>query len=252
MYRQGIEVKRDTNAGVLFEYPSSLAVVEEIFPGASEKVAYPHDEDYLVHVNHQGTDIACIAGHGASVAACMAERLRVYGAQTLIRIGTCGALSKEVQLWEPIITTACFSDEGTSRHYLPEGFPILPNQKLNRALRKKFEKKGIVPQEGITITTDGRWRENSILLKKLHELGVISIEMETAAILAVAHYRKLFGAAINIATDLPVDEDTGLDFKGVPDRENYDRNMDESLRRIIPVVFDTIAAFQKVIAGTSI
>lgn len=248
MYREGIEVKRDTNVGVLFEYPSGFDIVERLFPDSHEKIYYPNDEDYVVHVNSKGTDVAFIAGHGASVAACMAERLRVYGAQALVRIGTCGALSKTVRLWEPIITTACFSDEGTSRHYLPKGFPIVSNPTLNRVLREHFEKNGISPQEGISITTDGRWREDPALFKKLNELGVISVEMETAAILAVAQYRKLFAAAINIAADLPADVQNKHDFKGIPDREKYDENFDKSLRKIIPIVIDALVAFQKVIS----
>lgn len=252
MYKQGIEVKKDTNAGVLFEYPSCLEVVEKLFPDNHERVYYPDDEDYVVHVNREGTDVAFIAGHGASIAACKAERLRVYGAQALVRIGTCGALSNTVRLWEPIITTACFSDEGTSGHYLPKGFPIIPNPALNRALREHFEKNGITPQEGITITTDGRWREDPELFKKLHGLGVISVEMETAAILAVAQYRKLFGAAINIAADLPADVESGHDFKGIPDRENYDENLNRSLRQIIPIVIDTLVAFQRAILATNL
>jgi uridine phosphorylase len=250
MYREGIEVKRDTNAGILLEYPSCLEVVEKLFPDSCERIYYPNDEDSVVHVNREGIDVAFIAGHGASIAACMAERLRVYGAQALVRIGTCGALSKTVRLWEPIITTACFSDEGTSRHYLPEGFPIVSNPALNLALREHFEKSGITPQEGISITTDGRWREDPGLFKKLHELGVVSVEMETAAILAVAQYRKLFGAAINIATDLPADVESEHDFKGIPDRENYDENFDKSLRIIIPIVIDTLVAFQRVVLAS--
>ncbi len=122
MYREGIEVKRDTNMGVLFEKPSWLRVVEELYPNNAERVNYPNDQDNVVHIKSGDVDIAFIAGQGSSVAACMAERLRVYGAQALVRIGTCGALSKTVRLWEPIITTACFSDEGTSKHYLPGGF----------------------------------------------------------------------------------------------------------------------------------
>lgn len=248
MYREGIEVKRDTNAGIIFEYPSSLEIVEKLFSDSHEKIHYPNDEDYVVHVRHEGADIACIAGHGASIAACMAERLRVYGAETLVRIGTCGALSKKVRLWEPIITTACFSAEGTSKHYLPAGFPIVSHPILNRYLREHFEKNGMIPQEGISVTTDGRWREDPELFKKLNELGVISVEMETAAILAVAQYRRLFAAAINIATDLPADEESEHAFKGIPDRENYDANFESCLRKIVPIVFDTIAAFRKVIS----
>lgn len=253
MYREGIEVKRNTDMGILFEYPSSLRMVEKLFPDSYQRVDYPNDEDEVVHIMHEGTDIACIVGHGASVAACMAERLRVYGAQAMVRIGTCGALADTVRLWEPIITTACFGDEGTSKHYLPPGFPIVSSPALNRALRIQFEKNGIRPQEGISITTDGRWKEDPDLFKKLHKLGVISVEMETAAIFAVAQQRGLFAAAINIATDFPAaDTESDDAFKGIPDRENYDKNFDKSFAKIIPIVVETLAAFKKIIEASRI
>ncbi len=70
--------------------------------------------------------------------------------------------------------------------------------------------------------------------------------METAAILAVAQYRKLFGAAINIAADLPADVESKDDFKGVPDRESYPARLEKSLKTIIPIVVATLVEIKTV------
>jgi purine-nucleoside phosphorylase len=245
MYKQGIEVKRNTDMGVLFEKSSWLQVVEEIYPDTSKRIYYPNDQDYVIHVKEGCTDIAFIAAQGSSMAACMAERLRVYGAKAMVRIGTCGALSKDIIPWVPIITTGCVSDEGTSSHYLPRNFPIIPNLGLNCKLIQTFEEVGTQYQTGITVTTDGRWRENVKLLEKLNQLGVASIEMETAAILAVCHFRRLIGAAINIPTDSPT-ENSNDDFKGIPDRETYPTLLRASLKKIIPIVVNTLSAIKTV------
>jgi len=214
MYKQGIEVKRETNFGVILEKSSWFSLVETLFP-KSERIYYPNDQDEVLHIIVDDIDIAFISGQGSSMVACMTERLRVYGSKAIIRIGTCGALSKEIKLWCPIITTACFSSEGTSKHYLPSGYPIVSDFNLNTLLIKRLTEGGVDYQQGITVTTDGRWREDPVLLKQLCQLGVISIEMETAAILSVCQFRKLPAAAINIPTDLPADEESEEDFKGI-------------------------------------
>ena len=175
----------------------------------------------------------------------MTERLRVYGAKAIIRIGTCGALSGSVKLWNPIVTIACFSSEGTSRHYLPDGYPILSDINLNALLIKKLTEKGIDYQQGITVTTDGRWRENPELLKQLSQLGAVSIEMETAAILSVCQFRKIPASAINIPADLPTDEDDKNDLKGVPNIETYHSDVKKIMGKIIPVAVDTLNDYYK-------
>lgn len=200
MYKQGIEVKKEIDLGIIVEKPAWFSFVESIYP-KSERVYFPDDQDEMLCINHGGTVIGFVAGKGSSVAACMTERLRVYGAKAIIRIGTCGALSRLIKIWSPIITTACFSSEGTSGHYLPKGYPIISNPVLNNVLIKKMTEANIDYYQGVTVTTDGRWRENPVLMKQAGELGAMSIEMETAAILSVCQFRKIPAAAINIPAE---------------------------------------------------
>lgn len=244
MYKQGIEVKKDIDVGVILEKPSWFSFVEFLYPN-SERIYHPNDQDELLYINLDGVVIAFIAGQGSSIAACITERLRVYGAKAIIRIGTCGALSRSVKLWSPIVTNACFSGEGTSKHYLPEGYPILSDINLNNILIKKMTEANINYQQGITVTTDGRWRENPELLRELTQLGAVSIEMETAAILSVCQFRKIPASAINIPADLPTDEDDKNDLKGVPNIETYHSDVKKIMEKIIPVVVDTLKDYYK-------
>jgi uridine phosphorylase len=223
-------------------------VIEKLYQD-KERIYYPNDQDEVLYVKWHGLGVAFIAGQGSSMAACMTERLRVYGAKAIIRIGTCGSLSNKNILWSPIITTACFSDEGTSSHYLPKGFPLISDFRLNNTLIKHFKDGGIKYQSGVTVTSDGRWRENPELLKALSSVGAVSIEMETAAIIAVCQFRKIPVAAINIPTDLPADEDNKYDFKGIPDRSAYPENLARTLSSIVPIVVDSGVQFHKNISN---
>ena len=227
----------------MLEKPSWFSIIEKLYPN-SERIFYSHSQDEVLHIKiDNGLDIAFVADQGSSMAANITERLRVYGAKAIARIGTCGALSKDVTLWHPIITTACYSDEGTSNHYLPSGFPIISDIFLNSLLIDAFKKNKIKYQYGITITTDGRWKEDVDLLKELNKLGVISIEMETAAVLSVCQFRKIPAVAINIPADAPADEDNSDDFKGIPDRKNYRNNIENALNLIVPVVINTLTDY---------
>jgi len=243
MLRNGIDVRRDTDVGILLENENWIDIAQEIYPD-SEIVHYPNDEDDVLHTIQNGVDVSFIGGEGASIAVCKAERLRVYGAKVLTRIGTCGALNHDVRLWDPIITTASFSNEGTSKHYLPEGFPITSNTILDNHLKSEFEAAGIRWQEGLGITSDGRWREDPDLLKKLSQLGVVSIEMETSAILAMARFRGLVASAINLPADHPT-EDSEDDFKGIPNRETYKNDVRNALLRTIPPVVEAATKHHK-------
>jgi hypothetical protein len=107
MYKQGIEVKRETNFGIILEKSSWFSIVESLF-SKSERIYYPNDQDEVLHIIVDDIDIAFISGQGSSMVACMTERLRVYGSKAIIRIGTCGALSKEIKLWCPMKVLAVF------------------------------------------------------------------------------------------------------------------------------------------------
>ena len=244
MYKQGIEVKKEIDLGVIVEKPSWFSFVESLYP-KSERIYHPNDQDELIYINPDGIVIGFIAGQGSSIAACMTERLRVYGAKTIIRIGTCGALSKSVKLWTPIVTTACFSSEGASGHYLPKGYPIISDVNLNDILIKKITEARIDYQRGVTITTDGRWREDPVLMKELCELGAVSIEMETAAILSVCQFRKIPASAINIPADLPTKKDDKNDLKGVPNIATYHSDVKKIMTKIIPVAVDALKEYYK-------
>lgn len=242
MHKQGIEVKKNIKLGIVLETPFWFSVIEKLYP-KSKRIFYNHSQDEVLYSKINGVDIAFIADRGSSISACITERLCVYGAKAIARIGTCGGLSKEVKLWKPIITTACYSDEGTSKHYLPLGFPIISDISLNFMLTEAFKKNNIDYQHGISITTDGRWREDTALLKELSKLGVMSIEMDTAAILSVCQFRKIPAAAINIPVDIPTNENSKHDLKGVPSQKDHIKKIEGAFKSVLPVVINTLTNY---------
>lgn len=245
MYRNGIEVLHDSDLGIIVEKKSWLDIFESIYKN-SQRFYYANDQDEVLSIVHEGVDIAIIAGQGSSMAACMAERLRVYGAKAILRIGTCGLLDSNVKAWTAYVTNACYSDEGTSKHYLPSGFPIISSFELNCLLVNKLKIARFPYRVAPTITTDGRWMENPTLLKKLNKLGIATIEMETAGIYSVCQYRSIPVSAINLCTDSPVQEEKiEGDFIGIPDRNKYRIKLERSLMNVVPISVSALVEFYK-------
>ena len=78
-----------------------------------------------------------IGGPSASIAM---EELSRCGADTFVRIGTCGGMQPEVKSGDIVIATGAIRMEGTSREYAPIEYPAVANLDVTNALvelRKK-------------------------------------------------------------------------------------------------------------------
>ena len=89
-----------------------------------------------------------IGGPSASIAM---EELYRCGADTFIRIGTCGGMQTEVKSGDVVIATGAIRMEGTSREYAPMEFPAVADLTVTNALVEAAQKKackfhtGVVP-----------------------------------------------------------------------------------------------------------
>ena len=73
-------------------------------------------------------------GMGCPSAAIVVEELINIGAKSLIRIGTCGGLKKEIKPGDLIIPTAAIRAEGTTREYIDPEFPAIADAQMVEAL----------------------------------------------------------------------------------------------------------------------
>ena len=70
----------------------------------------------------------------AASATIAAEELIRIGAKNLIRIGSSAALDPQVRIGDLMISTAAMKNEGTSRFYVPDSFPAVPDLELTHML----------------------------------------------------------------------------------------------------------------------
>jgi uridine phosphorylase len=142
-------------------------------------------------------------GVGAPIAAGLLEEFIAYGCRKFIACGGCGVLDKEIAVGNLIVVSAAVRDEGVSYHYVAPGREIPAQATGVNALLKCLSSHGIPHIVGKTWTTDAPYREtlNKISIRKAE--GCLTVEMEAAALMAVAQFRNaLFGQILYGGDDL--------------------------------------------------
>ncbi len=199
-----------------------------LLPGDPERVdeiAKTWDEAKLITSNREfrtfsgkysGVDItACSTGIGGPSAAIAIEELASLGAETFIRIGTCGAIDPKINCGDLIICTGAMRQDGASEDYIDISYPAVANYEVVSALIEACRRHKKIFHVGISCTTAsfhcGQARagfndftqskfENKI--KDLQRAGVLCFEMEAAAILTLAGlYNLRAGAVFAVVAD---------------------------------------------------
>jgi len=151
--------------------------------------------------SYKGVKISVTStGMGCPSAAIAAEELINIGAKVLIRIGSSAALKDDVRIGDLMISTGAMKNEGTSKFYVPEGFPAVPDFDLTNLLINTAREvtKGTDTKvfSGINATDDAFYGETQEHIEKLISLGLLNVEMESSAIYTVSYLRGVSAACI--------------------------------------------------------
>ena len=145
-------------------------------------------------------EIAVLAnfGFGAPVVASLAEELIAFGARRIVSISHAGALLPELKSGEIIICDEAIRDEGTSHHYLPPSKSIKNDSTLKQKIRVEL---GHSATSGTVWSTDAPFRETREEVAQFQKEGVLAVEMETAALMAVGEVHGVQTATILVVGD---------------------------------------------------
>lgn len=181
-----------------------------------EKVIAEHDAKVVVknwwedgphniyEISYQGRRLAFFhPGVGAPLAAGLFEEAIAFGCRKFIACGGCGVLEKDMAVGHLVVVSAAVRDEGVSYHYLPAGREVIANEAGVNVLVNTMHARGLPYQVGKTWTTDAPYRETANKIEKRRSEGCLTVEMESAALMAVAQFRKvLFGQVLYGGDDL--------------------------------------------------
>ena len=142
-------------------------------------------------------------GVGAPMAAAFMDELIALGCRKFIACGGCGVLDGDVGLGHVIVPTTAVRDEGTSYHYLPPAREVAVFPEAVKAISAALDNQKVDYVLGKTWTTDAFYRETAAKVALRRDEGCLCVEMETAALCAVAQFRGVtFGQLLYGGDDL--------------------------------------------------
>lgn len=128
-------------------------------------------------------------GVGAPLAAAFFEEILDYGVRAAVACGGAGVLVPDLALGHPVVVSGALRDEGTSYHYLPASRIVDADPEVVAELEAVLREAGVPYEVGRTWTTDAIYRETLARVASRRAEGCITVEMEAAALLAVARWR---------------------------------------------------------------
>lgn len=149
-------------------------------------------------------------GIGGPSAAIAMEELAACGADTFLRIGTCGGINTNVKSGDCVIATGAVRNEGTSKEYAPIEYPAVADFDVTTALVAACKKLNFHYHCGVVQSKDSFYGQHSPermpvsneLINKWEawkRLGVLASEMESAALFTVAaSLRVRCGCILNV------------------------------------------------------
>ncbi len=129
------------------------------------------------------------------------EILCAGGAQSLIRVGSCGSLQENVKIGDLVIVTGAMRGDGTSGYYVPKSFSTVAHRDIVGALRQAADSLRFLYHLGWVFTTDALFQETPELIQELNAQNISGIDMVTATFLTIAQVRGKKAGAILAVSD---------------------------------------------------
>jgi len=152
---------------------------------------------------------ACSTGAGGPSTASALEELIAIGADTFVRVGTCGAIQREIECGDVVIHTGAVRLDGTSPQYVRMEYPAAAHHLVVLALVQAAERLGVRYHIGVSASTAafytgqgrpgwGEYTQSFIeqVLPDLQRAGVLTFEMEAATIFTMLGLYGLRGGSV--------------------------------------------------------
>lgn len=163
---------------------------------------------YPVYVMSYKGEEVCLAQApvGSAPAAQFMDWLIGYGVEKIISTGTCGVLTN-IEENAFLVPVRALRDDGASYHYAPPSRYMDVNIEAISAIEQVLEQLGVPYEEVMTWSTDGFYRETAEKVAYRKEEGCAVVEMECAALAAVAQLRKVVWGELLFTADSLADLD---------------------------------------------
>jgi len=234
--------------------PGDPGRVDRIAGHCSEATTVAQNREYkVVNATYEGRDLTiCSTGIGAPSAAIAAEELHAVGVETLLRVGTTGALQRGIEIGDMVVATGAAKDEGTTKRYESATVPAVPDYEVLSALvdaaRNNEERAAQQGASGASgdaasqvhvgpvVTDDAFYAETDEYVTDWEDAGLLAVEMEAAALFTLARRKGMAAGAI-CTVDGNLVEGTQ---KGETDDEELPEKATNNVDRAIRISLDAV------------
>jgi len=136
------------------------------------------------------------------------ELFDYYGVKQIIRVGTCGGLLADMQLGDLVLASASSTDSAMNRQRFSDwDFAASADPKLLWQLQDKANEKGLKFRVGNVFASDWFYHPDELFIEKVQKMGVLALDMESAALYALAqqHGRRAL-TILSVSDVIPTGE----------------------------------------------
>lgn len=142
-------------------------------------------------------------GIGAPSAAIVFEELKMVGAKRIVRLGTCGSVSRVVKPGSVVVALSSIYDEGgcgLKQYYKGLSAPTAPDPYLTVRIMDELDRSGLEYRPGVVYCSDSFYGEENIT-DKLVDLNVACVDMETALLYGLSWLRGFEALSVLIVSN---------------------------------------------------
>lgn len=172
--------------------PGRCEMVSQMFDTAQLRAVARGNPTYTGTTNGVGVSVMSTGMGGTSVAICV-EELKQIGVRTLIRMGTGGALQRDIPAGAIVICTGAVRGDGTTPEYIPLEYPAVADVDVVTALRDSARELDVEPVLGLVRSHDAFYRESpgahagwEARIQKWTDAGVKIVENESSTLFVVS------------------------------------------------------------------
>jgi purine-nucleoside phosphorylase len=193
------------------DIPETLIIQGEIdYPRYLEKRAQVLEDvrpawmPNLVVGKHEGRTIAYGVCFGGPIASQFAHIYCKLGTRKVVVIGICGGLQADIELGDVVVSERVISLDGSARLYKHAWRQVDFDPTLCAVAKEELEKRAARVHAGQTVSYYDILLEEEDDLRDLSELGYIGIDMEAAAVGAVARHFETPAMSMHVVADNPI------------------------------------------------
>jgi uridine phosphorylase len=201
-----------------------------------KKIARTLGDILLVRSTRGQVGVLSDFGIGAPALVAFVEEMIAWGVKRFILLSWGGALNSSLNEGNIVLVDKAIRNEGVSNHYLPPEKYVHADDAFIQKAASRLSERNIKFTFGVAWTTDAPYRETKAEVKQYQSETVQVVEMETAALYALAKARNVWAASIVIAADSLAE----LSWRPPVDMQGINRAFDECLRAAIDLLDDRV------------